>query len=271
MLCNWSLEALKWKISIQSLQTISFTKAFRAVLSGVSFSVNTPNRIGEYLGRVLYIDEGNRMQAVALTIVCSMSQLIITLLTGLAGLFFLTERIPAKETLIDSFLWLRTLQYIVAGVLVILTLIYFRISVVTRLFNKLPTISRYAWVVNSLTTLRATVLIKLLSLSAVRYVVFVAQYFIVFRLFDVNMEWWQSFWAVSVVFLVLAIIPTFAIAELGLRGKVSLKIVGLFSTNSLGISIAAATIWLINLILPAAAGSLFILGIKIFKNRDERT
>jgi len=69
---------------------------------------------------------------------------------------------------------------------------------------------------------------------------------------------------------VLAIIPTFAIAELGLRGKVSLKLIGLFSTNSLGISIATATIWIINLVLPAIAGSLLILSIKIFKNRNER-
>jgi hypothetical protein len=72
------------------------------------------------------------------------------------------------------------------------------------------------------------------------------------------------------MFLVLAIIPTFAIAELGLRGKVSLKILELFSPNSLGISITAATIWLINLILPAIAGSLMILSVKIFNNKNER-
>jgi hypothetical protein len=89
-------------------------------------------------------------------------------------------------------------------------------------------------------------------------------------LFEVDIEWWQCFWAVSVIFLVLAIIPTFAIAELGVRGKVSLKLIELFSTNSLGISIATATIWIINLVLPAIAGSLLILSIKIFKNRNER-
>jgi hypothetical protein len=44
----------------------------------------------------------------------------------------------------------------------------------------------------------------------------------------------------------------------------------LFSTNSLGISITTATIWIINLVLPAIAGSLLILSVKIFKNRNER-
>ena len=272
MILNWSIEALKWQISIQHLQRIGFLKSFRAVLSGVSFSVNTPNRIGEYLGRVLYIDEGNRLKAVSLTIVCSMSQLIITLLAGLTSLFFLKTRIDNSDMAQghDSSLWIHIVLYGLIVVLLILTLFYFRLSMLTALVERLPVAGRYAWVVNSLRTLRATLLLKLLSLSAIRYIVFAVQYYLLFRLFGVHMEWWQSFWAVSVVFLVLAIIPTFAIAELGLRGKVSLKFFGLFSANSLGISITAATIWLVNLILPAVAGSLFIVSIKLFKNKNER-
>ena len=65
----------------------------------------------------------------------------------------------------------------------------------------------------------------------------------------------------------LAIIPTTALAELGIRGKMSLLLLGLISTNSVGIIATAAGIWLINLILPAIAGTLFILGIRIFRNK----
>jgi uncharacterized membrane protein YbhN (UPF0104 family) len=273
MIVNWSIEAQKWKISIQNIQPVSFLKSFRAVLSGVSFSVNTPNRIGEYLGRVLYMEEGNRLRAIALTIVSSMSQLIVTLFAGLIGLVLIRKRIETLEVMrgFDSTLWLQVLQYGVGVVLIILTLLYFRLSLLTTLFEKVRSVNRYVWLVHSLKDVRATLLLKLLSLSAVRYVVFILQYFLLFRLFEVNIEWWQSFGAVSVLFLVLAIIPTFAIAELGLRGKVSLKLLELFSVNSLGISITTATIWLINLVLPAVAGSLLIVSIKIFKNRNERS
>jgi hypothetical protein len=272
MFVNWSIEAFKWKISIRDIQAISFLKSFRAVLSGVSFSVNTPNRIGEYLGRVLYIEEGNRLRAISLTIVCSISQLIITLLSGLIGLFFLKTKIERNEMAagFDSSIWLLLLQYGLIIGLLILTLFYFRLSILTGLLDRLRNKSRYMWVVNSLKTVDATLLLKLLSLSAIRYIVFIVQYFLLFRLFEVEISWWQSFWALSVVFLVLAIIPTFAIAELGIRGKVSLKLIELFSANSLGISITTATIWLINLILPAIAGSLLMVSIKIFKNKNER-
>ena len=272
MLVNWAIEAVKWKISIHNIQPVRFLTSFRAVLSGVSFSVNTPNRVGEYLGRVLYMDEGNRLRAISLTIVCSISQLIITLVTGLIGLLAIRRKIEQGEMIkgIDSSLWLQVLQYGVILVLIILTVLYFRLSLLARLVDRLQNSSRYGWLVNSLKDIRATILLKLLSLSAVRYIVFIVQYFLLFRLFEVDIAWWHCCWAVSVIFLVLAIIPTFAIAELGLRGKVSLKLLELFSVNSLGISIATATIWLINLVVPAIAGSLLIISIKIFKNRNER-
>jgi hypothetical protein len=76
--------------------------------------------------------------------------------------------------------------------------------------------------------------------------------------------------------LVMAVIPTIALfTDLSLRGQVSLKLLGLFSANNLGISLASVSIWFINLIIPALAGSLLILSIKrIFKNNknnEERT
>jgi hypothetical protein len=71
-----------------------------------------------------------------------------------------------------------------------------------------------------------------------------------------------------VMFLALAIVPTIALAELGLRGQLSIHLFGLFSNNTLGIVLTATGIWLINLIVPALAGSLFILGIKLFRSKS---
>ena len=92
MVLNWTIEALKWQRVLRNVQRISLTKAFKAILSGVSFSATTPNRVGEYAGRVLFLDEGNRLRSVSLTIVCSMSQLIITLLMGFLGFIFLGNK-----------------------------------------------------------------------------------------------------------------------------------------------------------------------------------
>jgi Lysylphosphatidylglycerol synthase TM region len=268
MLVNWSIETIKWKLAVQKIQRVGFFTAFKAVLSGVSFSVTTPNRVGEYLGRVLYMDEGNRMKAISLTITGSLSQLLITLLMGFAGLIIL--RSPIENSQMISPLWMEVMLYGVLAATVLLTLFYFRLSWLVKWIDRLPGAKKYAWLIETLEDFNATLLLQLLSLSALRFLVFIIQYYLLFRLFDVDVSLWHCWSAVSVSFLVMAVIPTIALfSDLGLRGKVSLKLLGLFSGNSLGISLTAVSIWFINLIVPALAGSLLILGIKrIFKAKN---
>jgi hypothetical protein len=271
MIANWSIEAIKWKIAVKAVQRISFLKAFRAVLSGVSFSVSTPNRVGEYLGRVLYMDDGNRLRTISITIVSSISQLLMTVLMGLIGLIVLRQSIESANLL--SPIWMKVFIYGTLGVVIVLTLFYFRLSWLIRLIDRLPGSQRFAYLVRALEEFDATLLFKLLSLSLLRFLIFIAQYYLLFRLFEVDIVWWQAFWSVSVSFLVMAVIPTFAIAELGMRGKVALIITGLFSTNKAGIIFTTAGIWFINLIIPAIVGSVLILSIKkmlINKNENEQ-
>lgn len=267
MIVNWSVEAAKWQLSVKQIQKVSFGRALQAVLSGVSFSVTTPNRVGEYLGRVLYMDEGNRLKTISLTIVGSISQLIITILMGGIGLVILRPIIEGQQ--IISVLWMKVVLYGVWGVLIVLTLFYFRLSWIIKWIDRLPGSKRFAYLVKALEDFNATILLKLLSLSLFRFVIFIIQYYLLFGLFDVNVSGWQAFWTVSVSFLVMAIIPTIAIAELAQRGKVTIAIVGLYSSNELGMTFATAGIWFINLILPAIVGSLLIVRInKIFTSNN---
>jgi predicted neutral ceramidase superfamily lipid hydrolase len=108
---------------------------------------------------------------------------------------------------------------------------------------------------------------KLLLLSAIRYVVFTAQYLILLYALGVTFVWWQGFFMINVIYLVMAMVPTIAIAEIGIRGKVSVSFLGLLSANAAGIIAATVAIWLINLVLPAVMGSILLLGVKIFKDK----
>jgi len=268
MLVNWSIETVKWKLAVQRIQRVDFITALKAVLSGVSFSVMTPNRVGEYLGRVLYMEEGKRLKAISLTIAGSISQLIVTLAMGFVALLILQK--PILDNGMITAFWMKMMIYGVLVVVAILTLFYFRLAWLVRWVDRLPGSRRYAWLLESLEHFNATLLLQLLSLSTLRFIVFIIQYYLLFRLFDVDVSWWQGWWAVSLSFLVMAVIPTIAlITDLGLRGKVSLQLLGMFSSNQLGISLTAVSIWFINLIIPAIAGSLLILSIrKIFKNKS---
>lgn len=271
MLGNWSFEALKWRALIRHIQPISFFRAFKAILSGLSISLamNTPNGAGEYVGRILYIKEGNRIRAVTLTFVGSMSQLIVTMIFGTIGLFLIRGHFYNATDQVFT-LSLAVVNAITYGSIVItaaLIAVYFEISWLVRLLEKIPFVVKYAFFFQKLEDFGWQELLKVLWISFCRYSVFIVQYLLLLQVFQVDVGIWNGCWTIAVMFLSLAIIPTVALAELGVRGKISIFLFSAFSANTLGIVLTATTIWLINLVLPALAGSLFVLGIKFFRNK----
>lgn len=266
MLINWSIESLKWQVLLRHIIKMPFLQAFRSVVSGVAFTMITPNRMGEFIGRVFYIPDGNRIRAAALTLVSSASQLLVTLFAGSMGLLVLRRYLILNTNELKglSILWLNGL---VAGTFIILFIMlffYFRISWLIKIIDKIPQFSEYAYYIQPLEEVGTSELAKILLYSAVRYGVFIIQYWLLFKLFDVHLLSWQLISVVTVLFLVLAVVPTIALAELGIRTKASIALFSIFSTNTIGILVATATIWLINIIFPAIAGSLFVLSIKLF-------
>jgi len=148
---------------------------------------------------------------------------------------------------------------------VVLFILYFELSWLTKLLDRLPFVHRYSYLIERLEDLHWRELTRILSLSITRYVVFVVQFILLLQVFEVNISFWESAGLISVFFLVLAVIPTISSIELSLRGLAAVELFGIISTNKLGIIATAGGIWFINLIIPALVGSLFILGIKLFK------
>ncbi|MDB5198992.1 MAG: hypothetical protein JWO92_955 [Chitinophagaceae bacterium] len=266
---NWGLEAKKWQVLMRNLQPLNYFTALKGVLSGVTFSLNTPNRIGEYGGRVLYVEEGNRLKSVSLSIAGSICQLTITVLMGCGGLIFLlhTEHANGNTIMGLSFFWLKVLLSLSVFATLILLLFLFRLSWIIRLFEKIPAISKYVQYVSVLDEFTPKLLLRLLLLSLLRYLVFVIQYILLLQVLQVDVSWEQGFWLIAILYLVMAIVPSFAIADLGIRGKFSTELLSLYSTNIVGILGTTFGIWFINLFIPALAGSYFIIRKKIFKER----
>ncbi|MFX6258723.1 hypothetical protein ABTF80_21960, partial [Acinetobacter baumannii] len=71
------------------IQPVSFGKAYKAIFAGQAFAFNTVNSVGEFLGRMFYLDDGNRLRSISLTMVGSLSQLIVTFIMGIAGLVYM--------------------------------------------------------------------------------------------------------------------------------------------------------------------------------------
>ena len=264
---NWGLEARKWQVLLRPVESIRFWNAFKAILAGLAFSMNTPNRIGEYGGRVLYVHEGHRWKAFSLTIIGSFSQLIITLSIGLGGLLFLLANPLTAAGIASYAIWIRVLLWGSLLVTIILLLLYFRLGQIIKWLEKLPRAQALLQHITVIENLPVTILLRTISLSFSRYIIFVFQYILLLQLFGVEAGVWHCFWLISVLYLILAITPTIALAEAGLRGQVSLVLFTLVSANKFGIVGAATAIWFINLVAPALCGSLLLLGLKIFSDK----
>jgi hypothetical protein len=260
VLVNWSIEAIKWQIVVKHLQEVSLIRSLKAILSGVSFAVSTPNRVGEYAGRVLYLNEGNRMKAVSLTIVSSISQLLITLIAGFIGAIQMCSVISSEYSIgANQFLIVLAVLF---AIVILVAIFYFKISWFTKLITRLSDKGRYLFLIDALSELKASTLLKLLLLSAIRFLVFIIQYALLFSLFGVSVSAYNLMPSLSVYFLIMAVVPTIAITELGIRGGLSIWLIGLFSVNKAGIVFATISIWFINLIIPAIIGSVLMLGNK---------
>jgi uncharacterized membrane protein YbhN (UPF0104 family) len=262
VIANWSIEAIKWQLVMKPLQSFNFITAFKATLAGTSFAANTPNRVGEYFGRMIYVEEGKRLQSIPLTITASCSQLIVTLVMGSIGLILYKSDPIASQS---NSIWLNTLLIGTIAVTIIAVLLYFKLSFLLNLLKRIPFVNKYAFFINKIDELQPSTLTKLLLYSTLRYTVFIIQYVLVLEAFGVVLPLYQVVFSLLVMFLVLAIIPSFVILEAGVRGKVSVEVFKVFTTNTIGVMAAGYFIWLINLMLPALLGVLLLIGRRVFK------
>lgn len=257
---NWIIESYKWKFLIGKASIISLQQAFKAVITGVTFSIFTPNRIGEFAGRVFYLEPGQRITGTLITIVGSMSQLIVTIIAGAAGMVFFILNFLGNSTY---------LQYSIIFLIIILTfvilLLFLNLPDVFRFFKKnriFKPLLKYAETLDRFSSME---LLTVLNFSLLRYFIFSLQFYLLLQIFEVRINVIDSLMFISMTFLSIAAIPTGILTDIGIREIISLHFFSMASENKLGIVTATFSLWLINLAIPAIAGIFFVLRLKLFK------
>tara|TARA_Y100000022_G_scaffold197420_1_gene205923 strand:+ start:1595 stop:2548 length:954 start_codon:yes stop_codon:yes gene_type:complete len=259
MFLNWLVEALKWRYMISKIENISIMTAYRAIFTGITVSTFTPNRIGEYGGRVFCLEKGDRIKAVFITVLCSMSQLLVTILYGSISLFILFD-----EILIDK-------TFLSVSLLILLNLFllfsYFNISHIVNFLGKFKLIKSFKKYLEVLVMYNYKDLFIAFIYSNTRYFIFSLQFIILLHVFGINISFMDAILSVMLIFFFITITPTITIAEIGVRGSVAIFVLGLFSSNDIAILSSTTLLWLINLIIPAIIGSFFIFSLKFFRSK----
>jgi len=266
MFFNWLVEAIKWKFLIGKIEKVSMLTSLRAVFSGITVSVFTPNRIGEYGGRVFCLEKADRIQGVLITVLGSMAQLLTTIFFGSMGILFLNNYIPELDKLFQEMEFAYPVMFFMLLLLnILLLLLFHNISVISNLMDKFSWLSKYKRYKEVFTYYNTQELFFVFIFSIIRYAIFTTQFFILLKLFTVDITYLDAIILTMVMLFIISIIPTIAISEIGIRGSVAVYLFSLVSSNILGILSATFVLWVINLLLPALIGAFFVFTLKFFR------
>lgn len=263
MLLNWSLETLKWRYLLKPQIEIGFFRALQAVWTGVAVSLFTPNRVGEFGGRMLFFKPEERVRSVSATLAGSLAQFTATILFGIVGAALYLNF--GGHPKLHSGLWI----FVPAALLFALSFyLYFKIDVVSRWIEKRRWHKKISEAFHTLAQYDTEQLFVNLWFSVMRYLVFAAQMalvIIVMVVFAGDIDPGFMTFTVFTYFLIQTAVPSIALSEIGVRGSVLtllfLHIVG--SEQVPDLILAGTLIWFVNIIIPALFGSLFILKTKI--------
>jgi hypothetical protein len=274
MIFNWLIEAIKWRYLIARIEKISFARAVQAVLTGVSISTFTPNRVGEYFGRVFILKRASHIEGILITIVGSMAQLLITVLFGTTALLLFIPQYMPEMVFGHGYLYYMLTILLLAFDFLLLAL-FFNLSFLTELKekilqNRLKGIRKFFRV---FAFYHNRELATVIMLSFIRYMVFSTQFFLLIRFFGLPVPYVEALVLISLIYFVMTVIPTIALTELGIRGSVALYFFGLWISKTYpgcddfnaGVLAASVLLWMINLGIPAVIGTFFVFRLQFFR------
>lgn len=254
MLVNSLSESYKWYSLISWAEPVRFGKAVASYLAGVAFSIITPNRIGEYPGRILYLGGSNTFRYINISVSGIVSQLAGMYTLGLVGLVYynFVAGGPLAQAALAACITIN----------IFIAIVYWRFDSWLPLMEKTRFLRRFAVYGRLMSRVPPADKLRVLGISLARVVVFTAQYLFLLRWMNVDISLLPGFCLGALFFWVMAVVPSLALTELGVRGAVSLYIFGQYSPNTIGILAATTALWLLNIVVPSVVGSVLIIRMK---------
>ena len=240
---NWFLEIIKWKTLVSSVKKISFFEASKQSLSSLTASLLTPNRIGEYGAKAIYYPKKERYKILFLNFLGNFNQMLITVLFGVFGLFFIIGLLPMA-------IELSIVQILGISAIFILTLL-FSLNKTGRIYIKKIT--------DQLKSIGTKILFLNFNYSFLRYLVFSHQFYFLLFIFGADLDYFSAMPIIFTMYLFASIIPGFVVFDWLIKGSVAVSLFEVFHINEVLILSITSIMWLANFALPSLIGSYFVL------------
>ncbi|SMO66040.1 Lysylphosphatidylglycerol synthase TM region [Saccharicrinis carchari] len=264
MLCiNVFFESKKWQLLITTVTTVNFSKALKMVMAGFASGIITPAKMGEPLGRALFLKHKFWPHATVLTYLGGMISNAIVIIVALPCLL-----------LLHNVLWCTPpsmlLVYLLFLLLLTVTIMLLRhqkkrLYQYIHRFKPLQTLQQLLY---QISRIPKNTIGLVAGYTFLRFTVYCAQLIIILWLLGANFE--PAIVAmVPLYFLLISIAPSFFLAELGIRGSVALFIFTGVGLSDVSIVVAVSALWVINQVIPALSGIVVIWRVGMLKKRIE--
>jgi len=250
---NWGLEALKWQYLTKQIEPISFSTAFKAVLSGLSISIFTPNRVGEFAGKVFYLKTTEKVKATIASFIGSSLQLLVTVLAGFVSVV-VYYKIHNNTLLFQGLVNIDQLSIFI--IVSLLLIIIIALVVYVKPFKIKEQVMQF----------KSKQLYYIFILSLLRYLIFSFQYYFILLMFNIDIGLLNSLLLIALTFFVSSAIPSFALTEIAVRSASSVYFFSTITTDTNAIISSSITLWMINLAIPALIGGAFIWQLNFFND-----
>ncbi len=248
---NIYLQYMKWKMVCgYFLNEYDRGKIISSLFYGFTAGSFTPARIGEYAGRAVPFTGLSVLKVSSAVFIDKLFSLLIVFLIGsVSFLFFMNLGIFYAALITLSLLLLAF--YLVRG------------AVLTPFLRKI--IYSYSWsrdLFSGLTTLRnssSEFRLKLTFISFLFYACFIFQFALLVAAFSHQNDFMNYIWSGNLVMFVKTIIPPISFGELGIREGASVYFLRQVGINAAAGFNASIFLFLINILLPALTGLIFLL------------
>ena len=254
---NWFFEILKWRILVSTIKKISFFEALEQSLGGLTASLITPNRIGDYGAKAIYFEKQYRKRIVFLNLMGNVSQMTITTILGIIGvvIFYSTYDLDLNY------------QKILRIFIIIVIVVSFSIFGLQRSRFKIKGFS-IERLIEFIKNLPQRIHISNLGLSFIRYLIFSFQFYFFLQIFGVDIDYKSAMIVLSSSYLLASIVPSLAVFDVLIKTGAAVYLFSFLGVNELTILCISTLMWLLNFILPSMFGSYFVLNFKVPKASD---
>lgn len=259
---NIFLEAVKWKFQLKPIENISYYRSFLSIFTGITSGMFFPNRMGNFLGRIFMLENGDRIKAAMITIVGGMGQMIATVNLGLVALLFFTEK---------NFFIILTVAIFLTGLLIF---IYFNIHILKYIQFLIPKKFKEKTkdYLEIFSLYKKSELLQILILSYARYFIYTFQFVLLIWFFNIPLTYIKAMIPISVTYILMMIIPFITITEIAVRGSVSIMVFekwliinGINNSYVMMVFSASTLLWLLNIALPSIIGLFLTYRLKFFR------